>query len=474
MKLSKHFQGEGLRSRAMRGIAISLGTTVAQQLIRLGSNLILTRLLFPEAFGLMALVQTFMTGLAMFSDIGIGPSIIQNRRGEDPDFLNTAWTIQIGRGVMLWLGACALAWPAAQFYNEPQLLSLMPAVGLTALIAGFQTTKALVANRQLRLGRQSGISLAIQCIGTLGMVILAWIWPSIWALVIGSLLSGLLGVLAGHLFLPGVSNRLRWDPSAAQALMSFGRYIFLSTMAGFVVNQGDKVLMGKLVGFGDLGIYNIAFFMASFPGMLGDMLATRILFPLYREIRPSESALSRRRIGRARMLLAGALIVMSGTLAVIGDWLIELLYDPRYAAAGPMMIVLSIMGFPAALIRGNSQLLLAEGNSRNFSILTVTQAVLTIVYMLVGFWLLGLFGILLVGGLVVITVYPLQQVFLNRHNGTDLRRDAVLALVGLAFAALAIWVNWEALRDFVLISRATAPSLTDVWTARDMFGTSGR
>ncbi|MFV0277040.1 MAG: oligosaccharide flippase family protein, partial [Parahaliea sp.] len=279
---------------------------------------------------------------------------------------------------------------------------------------------------------------------------------------------------AGHLFMPGVSNRLRWDPTAARALISFGRYIFLSTLAGFVVNQSDRVLMGKLVGFSDLGIYNIAFFMASFPGMLGDMLASRILFPLYREIRPSESLLSRRRIGRARMLLAGALIVMSGTLAVIGDWLIGLLYDPRYAAAGPMMVVLSIMACPAALIRGNSQLLLAEGNSRDFSILTVIQAVLTIVYTLVGFWLLGLFGILLVSGLMVITIYPLQQVFLSRHNGTDLRRDTVLALVGLAFAALAIWVNWEALRDFVLISRATSPSLTDVWAAQDVFGESGR
>lgn len=473
MKLSTHFQGEGLRSRAMRGVAISLGTTVAQQLIRLGSNLILTRLLFPEAFGLMALVQTFMAGLAMFSDIGIGPSIIQNRRGEDPDFLNTAWTIQIGRGVMLWLGACALAWPAAQFYNEPQLLSLMPAVGLTALIAGFQTTKTVVANRQLRLGRQSAISLATQCIGILVTVILAWIWPSIWALVIGSLFSSLMGILAGHFFMTGVPNRLRWDPSAARSLMSFGRYIFLSTLAGFVVNQGDKVLMGKLVGFSDLGIYNIAFFMASFPGILGDMLASRILFPLYREIRPSESASSRRRIGRARILLAGALIVLSGTLAVIGDWLIGLLYDPRYAAAGPMMVILSVMAFPTALTKGNSQLLLAEGNSRDFSILTVTQAVLTIVYLLVGFWLLGLFGILLVSGLRVITVYPLQQIFLSRHNGTDLRRDVVLALIGLAFAALAIWVNWEALRDFVLISRATAPSVTDVWTARDVFGGSG-
>lgn len=474
MKLLSNFKGEGLRSRAVRGVTISLGTTVAQHLIRLASNLILTRLLFPEAFGLMALVQTFMTGLAMFSDIGISTSIIQNRRGEDPDFLNTAWTIQIGRGVILWLGACALAWPAAQFYNEPQLLWLMPAVGLTALIAGFQTTKTMVANRHLRLGKQSTISFSTQFISTLATVFLAWVWPSIWALVIGSLFGSLLGMLAGHLFMPGVRNRLRWDPSAARALISFGRYIFLSTLAGFVVNQGDKILMGKLVGFSDLGIYNIGFFMASFPGMFGDILASRILFPLYREVRPSESALSRRRIGQARMLLSGGLIVISGTLAVIGDWLIGLLYDPRYAAAGPMMIVLSLMAFPAALTKGNSQLLLAEGNSRDFSILTVLQAVLTIVYLLVGFWLLGLFGVLLVSGLSVITIYPLQQVFLSRHNGTDLRRDAVLALVALAFAVLAIWVNWEALRDFVLISRATAPSLTDVWLARDVFGESGR
>ncbi|MFN3500356.1 MAG: oligosaccharide flippase family protein, partial [Pannonibacter indicus] len=75
----------------MRGTAISLAGTGGQQLLRLASNLALTRLLFPEAFGLMALIQTFMVGLQMFSDIGIRPSIIQNKRGEEADFLNTAW-----------------------------------------------------------------------------------------------------------------------------------------------------------------------------------------------------------------------------------------------------------------------------------------------------------------------------------------------------------------------------------------------
>src|SRR5204863_421086 len=70
-------------------------------ILRLGSNLILARLLVPEMFGLMALVNTFMMGLQMFSDVGIGPSIIQNRRGDDPAFLNTAWTIQVMRGMAL-------------------------------------------------------------------------------------------------------------------------------------------------------------------------------------------------------------------------------------------------------------------------------------------------------------------------------------------------------------------------------------
>ena len=99
--------GDGLRAKAMRGSAMTIISFGGQNVLRLGSNLILTRLLFPEAFGLMALVQVFMGGLQMFSDLGIQASIIQNSRGDDPDFLNTAWTIQVIRGTCLWL-----FWPA--------------------------------------------------------------------------------------------------------------------------------------------------------------------------------------------------------------------------------------------------------------------------------------------------------------------------------------------------------------------------
>ena len=88
---------------AMRGaIWTFVGYGVGQSL-RLGSNLILTRLLVPEMFGLMSLINVFILGLSLFSDIGVGPSIIQHKRGDEPEFYNTAWTLQVIRGGALWL-----------------------------------------------------------------------------------------------------------------------------------------------------------------------------------------------------------------------------------------------------------------------------------------------------------------------------------------------------------------------------------
>ena len=112
----------------------------ASVLIRLASSLILTRLLFPEVYGVMSLVWMVMYGLAMFSDVGLGPAIIRDKRGDDPVFLNTAWTVQAIRGAVLWGGSCLAASPMAAFYGQPELAQLIPVAGLTALIAGFNST----------------------------------------------------------------------------------------------------------------------------------------------------------------------------------------------------------------------------------------------------------------------------------------------------------------------------------------------
>jgi hypothetical protein len=89
-----------LNRLALSGVIWTIAGYGASQVMRFGGNLILTRLLLPEYFGLMALVNIPIIGLQLFSDVGIIPSIVQNKRGDEPGFYNTAWTLQIVRGIL--------------------------------------------------------------------------------------------------------------------------------------------------------------------------------------------------------------------------------------------------------------------------------------------------------------------------------------------------------------------------------------
>jgi O-antigen/teichoic acid export membrane protein len=146
---------DSLRARAASGTMVSVVGQAASQGLRLVSNLILSKLLFPEAFGLMALVNMLMLGLAAISDVGLQPAIIRHARGDEQRFLDTAWTIQVIRGVILWGIGSALAIPMADFYNEPELVTIVPIATLSALLAGFTSTKIVTLTRHMRPGRLS-------------------------------------------------------------------------------------------------------------------------------------------------------------------------------------------------------------------------------------------------------------------------------------------------------------------------------
>src|SRR5262245_33278067 len=98
-----------LRSRVLRaGGWTTLGLGIGHA-IRFGGNLVMTRLLVPDAFGIMAVAWTVIIGLWMVSDAGIRQCIVQSRNGDAPAFLDTAWSVQILRGAILTVAALAVA-----------------------------------------------------------------------------------------------------------------------------------------------------------------------------------------------------------------------------------------------------------------------------------------------------------------------------------------------------------------------------
>lgn len=434
-------RGGGLGARAMRGTALTFISFGGAQFLRFASNLILTRLLFPEVFGLMALVQVFITGLQMFSDTGIRQSIIQSKRGDDPAFLDTAWTIQILRGVLLWLMASALAGPAAALYQQDMLVQLLPVVGLNALIMGFVSTRMATVNRHLMLGRLTVLELGAQVLGILVMIALAYWWRSVWAIVVGGLVSSVCKVVLSHVFLPGHRNRFFWEKSAFRELFTFGKYIFVSSIAGFLINSGDRAILGKFVTLSELAVYNIGFFLATVPVMLNRQFGTKIMLPLYSALPPADSARNRSRISKARFMLTGSLFALSLGLGLTGDWLVQILYLPSYHLAGPILVLLSISALPLILTGSYNSLLLANGNSQAFTLLLIITATVQTLALFFGVQSYGLIGAVVAPVISTALTYPLLVVLIQKYKGWDPLHDAVFLGVAIVGTFVILQVN---------------------------------
>ncbi|MAZ20659.1 oligosaccharide flippase family protein [Roseovarius sp.] len=443
--ISGMFTGSGLMARLMRSGSWVLIGYGGSQAIRLASNLILTRLLFPEAFGLMALVSVVTVGLMMFSDVGVGPSIAQSKRGDDPAFLDTAFSIQILRGALLWLATIALAGPMARFYDQPDLVLYLPIAGIALLLLGFKPTKVETAQRHLRFGGLTMIELASQAIGVVAMVVLALVTESVISLVLGSVVQALVKLILAWVVLPGHNNRPRIERAAMAEQMGFGKWVFLSTAFAFVSQQGDKAILGKLLSLETLGIYNIGYFLAGFPILLGVTLCNSLLIPVYRDRPPAESAENRAKLGRMRFVVTSALFAMLSGMALLGPWVVDLLYDARYAPAGAMLVVIALAFLPQAIGVTYERAALAAGDSRGAFVYSGLRAVLQVGCLLVGFRLGGLVGGMVSYGVAMALVHPLLIRLARRHQAWGARHDAGFAVLAALIIGAVVWLHWPAI-----------------------------
>jgi len=446
-RLTTAFQGNRLTARILRSTSWVLMGYGGTQVIRLASNLILTRILFPEAFGLMTLVTVITVGLMMFSDVGIGPSISQSKRGDDPDFLNTAWTIQVFRGCGLWLVTLVLAVPIANFYDQPDLVTYLPIAGFALVITGFLPTKIETAHRHLVFGRLTALDLLSQFIGVGCMVVLAVTTQSVLALVLGGLFSATAKLILTTRYLPGVSNKFRLEKKALNEQVSFGKWIFLGTAFAFVSQQGDKAILGKLLSLQTLGIYNIGFFLASFPMALGTSVAQQLLIPIYRDKPPGEAPEHRARLRKMRFLMTGGMFALLGTMAFAGPALVDFLYDDRYSHAGAMIVIMACSLLPQAIGLSYDRAALAAGDSKGAFVFSGLRSTVQMALLYTGFMMFGLVGALASLGLALVLVHPILIRLAKRHHAWDATHDSVFAVLGILISVSAIWMHIDVIRE---------------------------
>jgi O-antigen/teichoic acid export membrane protein len=416
----------------------AIGGFGLSQAIRLGSNLIMTRLLVPEMFGVVAIATMVMMILALLSDLGVSQNIVQSRRGDDPAFLDTAWVVQIARGGLLWLLALSLCaalhlanaanlLPPASVYASPVLPAVIAVSALQTVLIGLQSTRMATALRNLDQKRLMQIELTGQLAGLAVMLVTGLATRSIWALVAGGLVAALTVTVLSHSWLRGHANRFRIERKALGELIGFGKWIFISSAVGVLAINGDRLLLGGFVDAHTMGLYAIAtLIVGAIEGGLSKLFIA-VSLPALSETARNNPAKLREHYNRLSMPGDLLLLFLAGLLFAAGQMVIDLLYDARYAAAGGMLEVLAL-SLCAVRYGVAHQIYLAVGQSRYLMVINIARFVSLYALVPALYYTVGLQAAIWGIALHALATLPFVYFFNDRLGLTDVRRELLVLL----------------------------------------------
>jgi O-antigen/teichoic acid export membrane protein len=325
---------------------------LTSQAIRFGGNLILTRLLVPEMFGVMAIVNVIMSGISMVSDIGVSQNVVQNKKGEEPVFLNTVWTIQILRGISVSALVLLVSFgiyqanrfgliPTTMVYANKDLPYLLGIIAMGVFISSFNSIHLILLNRRLHLGKSVLIEVTSQVFGLAAIIYIAWHERTVYALACGNIVSSTTKLLLSHLIIKG-RCRFAWDKETINDIANFGRWIMLSSVLGYLLTQGDRLLLGIFISPELLGVYTVAFFLANAIKDILSKLLSSVFYPVLSDTVRNRPERLKDIYYKIRHRIDAVAMFSSGFLYSTSERIIELLYDDRYRDAGWMMQILSL------------------------------------------------------------------------------------------------------------------------------------
>lgn len=309
--------------------AMLIAFTAATILLRLGGNIVLTRLLDPQAFGVVGVIVSVMIVLTMLSDLGVFDFVIRHAKGADRHFLDVIWTIRLGQAGLQSAAMLAGAWPIALFLGKPELAWPIAATAPLFLVNALCPMSLLLAQRQGRVRATCAVEIFALILQIGANLALTLVMPDYRALVIGLYVSAVARI-ALTLLVVGGGSRPAWDRALGREFLGFSRWIMASTLVTLLITQADKVLFAKLFTVADFGVYMLPANLALAVQPFGRNYVERYFFPLVSRVWNETPKALGQIFYAARMRLYLLLFAGLGFGIGFAPALFQLLFDHRY------------------------------------------------------------------------------------------------------------------------------------------------
>lgn len=459
--------GDGVRSpnvatRAVKGAAWFSSARFIAHGVRIVRLLVLAHLLGadgPALLGVFGVAALALATVEALSQTGIQQALIQKKEDVGP-FLPTAWTTQVGRGLVLGAILFALAPIIADAMDKSAAAAPMRVLALTPILRGLNSIGVLFFAKDLKFKKTFVMEVGIAVVDLIVCVVAALLHPSVWALVYGNLAGFAFGAVASYA-LSDRPTRPGFSWPQLRALSGFGSWIFVASLIGFAMTSGGDAVVGVLLPAAQLGIYQMASRLATMPAMELSRVIAAVTFPAFSLLqtdRPRMADAFLKSFFFSGVLSVGA----AGGVMVIAADVVAIFLPAGWEEAAPAMQWLAIWGACRGLGASHSTLLQAAGRpglAALFPALSLVVFAAAVVPVTTSAGMIGVCQLLAAIGVgAQIGRYPVLAHVLGIGSGAIYIRTLVSVSALLVGLGLGRWVD-AALVDVAHVPRLLALAL---------------
>lgn len=399
------------------------------------ANLVLARLLVPEDFGCIAMLQVFIAISTIFVTAGFGTALVQKKDPKHIDYTSVFYWNLAASVVFFWiLYFCAP--PIARFYKIPELVAVLRVQSISLIIQAFSTVQSSQLQKQLRFKELSTRNIVATAVGTAVAIVMALLGCKVWSLVASQLVTSFVGVL----LLWKMSD---WRPTlefsfqSLKDLFAFGGLMALSSLVETVYTNLQSLIIGRLYSSGDLGYYNQAKKLEAVPTDSLSQIVNQVSFPVFAALQDDKERLLNgvRKNIKAITYLNFPLMAL---MIVIAHPLITFLYGARWETSVPFFQILCISSMVYTLNTLNTNVIKSLGKSKIYFFVQLTKRLIGIGLIILGvqFGIMGLlWGVTSVGYICVIINAIVNKRLINYGIWAQIKDVGFCYLLAVAVAA---------------------------------------
>lgn len=379
-----------LRSQALSGFRWTASVRMLSQAITWAITLVVVRLLTPADYGLLAMATVVITFLAVFSELGLGPALVQKADLDERTLRQTfgiVLVLNITLAAVLALGAPLIG----AFFAEPRVVPVVRVLALQFIIGAFDVIPNVQLQRRMEYRKRSLLDLSGAIVASVTTLAMALAGAGVWSLVVGAIV-GQTWRTIGINFL---SPFLHWPElslKGMRSLLTFGGQLTAAGIFGTFFSQIDVMICAKLLGNEVLGFYSVALHIASLPSQKIAGLVNQVAFPTFSRMQHDLRNVGENVLLGSRMLSFFAFPVLWGMSSIAPEIVVVILGPKWPLSVIPLQVITLII--PLRIVGGFVGIAV-QGMGRTDIVLrnTIWAAVVAPPVLFVGAYSAGLLGL---------------------------------------------------------------------------------